>query len=56
MVKRGTRGCAIRADGTLACWPTSSSIPIEGTYESVAVSATGVYVCGLRTDDTLRCF
>jgi hypothetical protein len=49
--------CAIRTDGTLACWGANSyfqSTPPEGTF--LAVDAGWAHACGLRTDGTLECW
>ena len=49
--------CAIRTDGTLACWgekDTRLDPPPAGTFEALA--ADYQYYCGIRTDGTVACW
>jgi alpha-tubulin suppressor-like RCC1 family protein len=55
--------CAVRADGTLACWgggvvgssnPRPLPLPPSGTFSSVGVGDT--HACALRTDGTAECW
>jgi hypothetical protein len=49
--------CAIRGDGTLACWGDDrfgQASPPTGTFS--AVDAAFRYACGLRTDATIACW
>jgi Regulator of chromosome condensation (RCC1) repeat len=49
--------CAIRTDGTLACWGYKAhgrATPPTGTF--TAVSAGPDYACAIRTDRTLTCW
>jgi alpha-tubulin suppressor-like RCC1 family protein len=54
----GTHSCAIRADGTLACWGDDSKGQLDevpsGTF--TAVSAGGAHTCAIRSDGTLACW
>ena len=50
-------GCALREDGTLACWGLNDygqATPPEGTF--TAVAAGSLHSCGIRTDGTLACW
>jgi hypothetical protein len=44
--------CAIRFDGSLACWETTSPSP-EGAFAQVDV---GQFACGVRTNGNLDCW
>jgi hypothetical protein len=49
--------CALRADGTAACWGSNDwgeSKPPAGSFAQV--SAGGGYSCGLRPDGTITCW
>jgi alpha-tubulin suppressor-like RCC1 family protein len=49
--------CAVRADGTIACWGNNGSgraTPPAGTFTQV--SAGGSHTCGVRTDGTIACW
>lgn len=49
--------CAIRADGTVACWGANyagQSTPPEGRF--IAVAAGMMHSCGLRDDGRLECW
>jgi hypothetical protein len=49
--------CAIRTDGTVACWGSSGSggaTPPEGTFRSL--STGGGYSCGVKTDGSVACW
>ena len=50
--------CAVRTDGTLACWPTSSIFaavsPPAGTFTTIAASDSAF--CAIRTDGTTTCW
>jgi alpha-tubulin suppressor-like RCC1 family protein len=54
----GTHTCAIRTDGTLACWGDDSAGQLDeipsGTFRSL--SAGGTHTCAIRTDGTLACW
>ena len=55
--RRRAHSCALRTDGTLACWGLNvdgQATPPAGTY--TAVSAGAVHSCALRTDGTLACW
>ena len=49
--------CAIRPDGTLACWGGDhygQATPPAGTFK--VVSAGGYHTCAIKDDDTLACW
>lgn len=49
--------CAIRVDGTLACWgknDAGQATPPAGTFRQVTAGYR--YTCGLRTDGTIACW
>ena len=49
--------CAVRSDGTLACWgldTNGQSTPPAGTFTQVA--AGGSHTCGVKTNGTLACW
>src|SRR6478735_7213796 len=54
----GSQTCAIRDDGTLACWGDDSAGQLDevpsGTFRSL--SAGGAHTCAIRTDGTLACW
>jgi len=54
----GSHTCAIRDDGTLACWGDDSAGQLDevpsGTFRSL--SAGGTHTCAIRTDGTLACW
>ncbi len=54
----GTHTCAIRDDGTLACWGDDSAGQLDeipaGTFRSL--SAGGSHTCAIHTDGTLACW
>ena len=57
-VGSGGSACAIRTDGTLACWSTDQNDPApqppNGVFQSISVYfGTG---CGVRMDDTVACW
>ena len=54
----GAHSCAIRTDGTLACWGDDSSGQLDEIPdgEFVSVSAGAKHTCGIRTDGTLACW
>ncbi len=54
----GTHTCAIRDDGTLACWGDDSSGQLDGIPDGTfqAVSAGGTHTCAIRDDGTLACW
>jgi hypothetical protein len=54
----GSHSCAIRADGTLACWGDDSHGQVSGAPagEFTAVSAGGSHSCAIRADGTLACW
>ncbi len=55
--ERVEHSCAIRTDGTFACWGRNAygqaNAP-AGTYKAVA--AGSFHTCAIRTDDTLTCW
>jgi hypothetical protein len=53
----GSTTCAIRADGTLACWGRDDfgqANPPAGSFSAVSIG--GLYACAVRTDGTLACW
>jgi len=49
--------CALKADGTVACWGDNSSgqsTPPSGTFTSLSAGSDSV--CGIRTDNTVACW
>ena len=49
--------CAIKTDGTLACWGDNDdgqASPPTGTF--IAVSAGDYHTCAIKTDGTLACW
>ena len=54
----GAHSCAIRADGTLACWGSNADGQLTGvpTGQFVAVAAGGAHSCAIRADGTLACW
>lgn len=53
----GMHACAIRVDGTLACWGSDwggRATPPAGTF--TALSSRGSHNCAVRTDGTLSCW
>jgi alpha-tubulin suppressor-like RCC1 family protein len=53
----GYHTCALRTDGTLACWGYNAygqATPPAGTFSQV--SAGYYHTCGVRTDGTLACW
>ena len=52
--------CAIRTDGTLACWGSDDygdmQPPDGGTYTAVSAGDSDGYTCAIRTDGTLACW
>jgi hypothetical protein len=54
---REEHACALRSDGTLACWESNGygeSEPPEDRFAAVAVGS--VHGCGIRVDGTLACW
>jgi alpha-tubulin suppressor-like RCC1 family protein len=53
----GTTPCAVRTDGSLACWhagSTTGALPPIGTFTPVAVGRN--HACALRADGTAACW
>ena len=53
----GFHTCALRADGTIACWGSNDEAQVEapaGVY--VAVSAGGFHSCALGADNAIICW
>jgi len=51
--------CALRTDGTLACWGTNfegESTPPAGTFTALSVSTGPPQACAVRADQTLACW
>src|SRR5262245_66648419 len=50
--------CAIRSDGTLACWGDDSAGQLDDipSGEFRALSAGGAHTCAIRSDGTLACW
>jgi alpha-tubulin suppressor-like RCC1 family protein len=63
-----THGCAVRVDGTVACWGIGTTdsncgagglecgqaMPPSGTFDQIAVGAA--HTCGMRADRTVLCW
>lgn len=50
-------GCAVSVEGTVACWGTTHSGPLQPPAGSFThVSAASYHACGLRSDQTLACW
>lgn len=54
----GSHTCAIRDDGTLACWGDDSAGQLDGVPSGTfrSLSAGGTHTCAIRTDGTLACW
>jgi hypothetical protein len=54
----GSHTCAIRTDGTLACWGDDSAGQLDGVPDGTfrSLSAGGAHTCAIRTDGTLACW
>ena len=51
------RTCGVRNDGSITCWGTRSSTPVEIDDPSVDALASGSdFTCGLRRDTTISCW
>ena len=53
----GSHNCAIRTDGTLACWGRNvegQATPPGGTF--TAVDAGGKHTCAIKTKGSLACW
>ena len=54
----GFHSCAIKTDGTIACWGNNNSGQLNnvpsGTY--TAISAGFSHTCAIKTDGTLACW
>lgn len=52
-----THACAIRTDGTLACWGRNNNgqaVPLAGTFVAIGVGQN--HNCAIRTDGSLACW
>lgn len=51
----GVRGCGVRPDGKVVCWPEFEDGPeVNGCFQDVAVGFD--FACGLRTDGRIHCW
>lgn len=47
-------GCAIREEGTLACWSVEGEPYPDGKFQKVVIG--GAHTCGLHEDGTIECW